>query len=74
MTQPIDCQHWSKKTIDSLEYCGCDKRMNCEKSHGWYESKYHPDTMYKHDIELKNALIKKYRKGKESFNKEVFFK
>lgn len=41
-----DCPMWNKnKIIESLEYCGCDKKMMCNKCHGWYENKYHPDNL-----------------------------
>lgn len=41
-----DCPSWNKnKIIESLEYCGCEKRMDCNKCHGWFENKYHPDNL-----------------------------
>jgi hypothetical protein len=43
-----DCPSWNKnKIIESLEYCGCEKRMDCNKCHGWFENKYHPDNLIK---------------------------
>ena len=31
-----------KGEVKSLEEAGCPDKMNCKKSHGWLESKYHP--------------------------------
>ncbi len=43
-----DCPNWNKnKIIESLEYCGCEKKMECNKCHGWFENKYHPDNLNK---------------------------
>lgn len=43
-----DCPSWNKnKIIESLEYCGCEKKMDCNKCHGWFENKYHPDNLLK---------------------------
>lgn len=41
-----DCPSWNKnKIIESLDYCGCEKKMECNKCHGWFENKYHPDNL-----------------------------
>jgi hypothetical protein len=37
------CPHWTKGEIKSIEDAGCELKMECPKSHGWLESKYHPD-------------------------------
>jgi hypothetical protein len=51
-----DCPFWNKnKIIESLEYCGCEKRMDCSKCHGWFENKYHPDNLLKTNPEGDDA-------------------
>jgi hypothetical protein len=65
---------WNKnKIIESLEYCGCEKKMDCNKCHGWFENKYHPDNLLKssdtddeknkinHDVIKMNFAKKSYR-------------